>query len=869
MKKYIKPPKILKWLLRYSADSTSKLSIAGDIDEEFAEITASKGKFIARLWYLRQTIILLALFVLNSIYWSFSLFKNYLKIAFRNIKRQKGYSFINIFGLTAGISCSMLITFYVLDELSYDNYHLNSERVYRLVHYIKDGKGEVGSAMSAPTWAPALKDQFDEIEHYVRLKIPSSKIILSRENKSFALEGFAWADEDYFSLLTVPFLFGDPATALKEPFSVVINEQTARLFFGSENPVGKTLVYEHQGNLKVTGVIKDRKNNTHLDLNIIGSFRTLEKAGNESLYDWFEIEYYSYLLLKENCSVTDLESKFPAFLDENMGSKISENGVTLDLKLQPIQSIHLHSKLEYEIGINGNMELIYSFSVSAVLILIIACFNFINLSTARSGNRGKEVGIRKIAGANRSQLIRQFLGESCLLTFVAFCAAVLIVVSVLPWFNNFTGKDFVLNSKESIKYVVLVLILSVLLGLFSGSYPAFFLSSFRVSQIIKDQFKSGRTGYKIRRLLVILQFSITGILLTCTIEVHNQHKYLKNRDPGFTKNHLIILPLISSKVRNDADKIKAEFLQNSRITSIGSAASVPGGISDDKKLVRPLDTEAGATHIMQRMKVDYDLISTLGLEIIAGRNFSKDFRTDIRNSFVVNLSAVKKLGYRNPEEAVGRQIQVGGSRTGNIIGVVKDFHMKSMKYNIEPMVFYMDKGKYLIAQISPEYIQQTLEYMKEKWEFILPGYPFEYYFLDKNLEELYNSEEKSGKLFRYFSALAILISCLGLFGLVIFTTEQRRKEIGIRKVVGASFGSIISLTTKELLLLVTVSNLFVFPISYYFLKKWLQSYAYHIDLNLFRFLFSTILLFMITLLTVSYQSFKAASANPVDSLRNE
>lgn len=867
-KKFKKPPKIACWLFERLLPKTDKSFLNGDFDEIYNDLYIERGRFIAWVWYWWQVIYTAPEIILNSLRWSLAMFKNYFKTTFRNLKRHKGFSFINISGFVAGLVCSMIILLYVYDECNYDKHYVNSGRIYRLIHFVEGSGGETGSAMSAPTWAPAMKDRFEEIETFCRLSLPSSKIIVSRNDKNIAVQRCAWADEDYFKIFSASFLSGNFETALKEPFSVVISEQMAEIFFGEKNPLGKTLTVDYGLDLKVTGVIKNSTKNSHFKLDLIGSFNTLEKIGKESLHDWFEIEFYSYVLLKKYTSGDELAKKLPEFLNNNVGSVLSSKGINMTLKLQPVSDIHLHSNLEFEIEQNGNIVTVYILSISAVFVLLIACFNFMNLSTARSFHRIKEVGIRKVVGANRGQLIRQFLSESFLITLFAFLISLIFIFLLMPIFNNLTGKNLGMNIHiGSLIFPFILLVLSV--GLFSGVYPAFFLSSYRINKIIKGHLKSAGYEKSFRKFLTVLQFSITVMLIAATGIIYKQYDYMLNKDLGFDKNFIVSVPLISNKVRSGGEKIKTELLKIPNVLSVGMAASAPGGVTDDKKLVKSLESDNTGTIVMQRMKVDFDLINTLNFDILSGRNFSKLFSSDRTNSFILNESAVKQLGFEIPEDAVGKSIQVGGSRYGKIIGVVRDFHLKAVSENIEPLVFYMDYGKFLFIRISPQNTGQTVADIKTVWESMFPGHPFEYYFLENSMDSLYTTEKALGKLLGYFSLLSIIIACFGLFGLVSYYLEKKTKEIGIRKVLGASSKTIIRMVTIEFIMLILFSIFIALPLTYFFMNKWLGKFAYHTDLSISVFVFASILTTLIALITIIVQSLKVTNLNPVDSLRSE
>jgi putative ABC transport system permease protein len=862
------PPHIAGWIISKVSLYEEYASLTANIEEEYLKLLSRRGRFLSWIWYWYQTFHVLRQYFYSGSKSRIIMFKKNMKVTFRNIIKNKTYSFINILGLSCGIICFLFILIFVIDEISYDRHHNKPGKIYRLAHEIKGSQGITGSALSTEAWGPAFKNQFKEIEFYVRIKISDTKTYFRHDNKSISVEKYAFAGKDYYNIFSVPLLFGNPNEILSEPYSVVITDHMAQLFFGTKNPLGRTLFYEGSRPLKITGIMKTDPHNSHLDLDVIISLITMEKIKNRPLNDWFEFEYYTYLLLRENTSRKAAELKFTEYNNTIAGKMLSARGVSLRLFLQPVQDIHLKSNLEFEIGSNGNILYVYLLSISAVFLLFIASFNFINLSVARSIKKSKEIGVRKVLGANRTHVLLQFMGESFTVILISLFIALTFVSLFLPWFNNLTGKQITMAVFLDLRLLLLTISLPSLIGLISGSYPALVFFSLPASNMVSGGILFGKRKKNIKNLLIVLQFSLAIVLLSGTNLIFRQYKFMKSKNPGFNEDQVLVIPMTNSKMMAKAGILKQELGQISGISGIGFAGSVPGGKTDDKKLVKELSQKNAGTHVFQRMKIGYDLVSTLGMEIMAGRNFSREFKND-RKSFLLNETGMKKLGFGTPEEAIDKIIQVGGSRIGNVIGIVKDFHIESMHQNIEPMVFYMDLPKFIFLKISAATMGQTLDALKEKFEVILQDVPFEYFFLDEKIDSQYKSEESLGKVFRYFSIIALLTSCLGLYGLLMYSIEQRKKEIEIRKVLGASVKSIFKLLSFEYMKLILTSILIALPLTYIAVDYWLKKFAYRIDISGIPFLVAILISLVTVSITLAIQSIGIALTNPIDSLRHE
>ncbi len=864
-----RPLKILEFFLKNVIPFDEQENLAGDFEEIYERISRKSGKIAALLWYAFQITKLVPSYFKNYIYWSLTMIKNYLKIAFRNIKKHKSYSFINISGLAIGMACCFFIILFVQDELSYDRYHEKADRIYRLVDSLDvPGDFSMHVALSSAPFAPTLKNDFPEVEDAVRFFLGRRRMV-SYEDKKYYEDGLIFADTSLFNVFTFPLIQGDPNTALEAPNTLVISERIALKYFGTGEAMNKTLKINDQ-EFQVTGVMKEMPKNSHFHADMFASLKTLEKnpALQKSYFqDWVRHEFYTYLLLQKGYPPEKLQAKLPGFIEKYAASQIKTVlGGTLSSRLQPLKSIHLYSNLQLEISPNSDIKYVTIFSVIALFILLIACVNFMNLATARSANRSKEVGLRKVVGANRYQVIKQFLGESLLFTFFALLLALILLMIALPLFNSLTGKEIEVNLLNNFVVLGSVVIILVFVGLASGSYPAFFISRYQPASVLKSSPRVGSTKSFLRKALVVLQFSISIILIISTVVVLDQLDFLRNRKLGFDKEHVVVVPIRDKTIRTNAEAIKADLMRNPGILNATITIGVPGGIiaGDAIQLV----TEEGKKTLTVRMiYTDHDYLKTMGMEIVKGRDFSKDMSTDSTEAFIVNEAAVREFQLENPLETRFEWHK----KKGRVIGVVKDFQFQSLREEINPLIIHIwTSDTYVFAmRIRPENIPGTLAFIENKWRELDPAHPFEYSFMDETFDRIYRSEEKLSQIFSVFSFLAIFIASLGLFGLALYMVEQRTKEIGIRKVLGASIGRIFVLLSREFALLVLVANLFAWPAAYFFMHGWLQNFTYRVNIAPWIFVLSAVLAFAIAMLTISFQAVKAAMADPVDSLRYE
>jgi putative ABC transport system permease protein len=800
------------------------------------------------------------------------MFNNYLKIAFRNLKKHLGYSLINVAGLAIGMAC-ILILLFVFDELSYDKFHENHDRIYRVTRkwFNADGVVNLHLGHVAPPVAPLLKNDFPEIVHAVRI-IGAGGILVGNEAAFYEEPRLFFAEEDVFNVFTFDMIAGDPATALRDPFAIVITDEMAVRYFGTEDPIGKSLTIKtssQKADMKVTGVIKPLPHNSHFHPNLLGSFKTYEAVvGDRELQSWASNNYATYLLMTEGYDIDRLKSQLDPFIDRHYGEGRSEG---TKLELQRLTDIHLYSHLDSEIEANSDITYVYVFSIIALFILLIACVNFMNLATARSAGRAKEVGLRKVIGAQRPQLIRQFLSESIITAIFSLLIALGIVLLVLPKFNQFVGRDLSLNFSANISLFNSLFFIAIFVGIVSGIYPAVFLSAFKPVRVLKGNLDAGKKGFSFRTVLVVFQFAISIILIICVGIVSSQLDYMQTRNLGFDEEHVVVLPS-SPAIIFRLEGFKTRLLQNPNILSISAAKRVPSGRLLDSAGARVLsgETSQPIDFRIAQLRVDYDYVPTFKMEIVAGRNFSREMGTDPTQAFIINETAARRIGWESPEEAVDKGFGYG-QRNGQIIGVVKDFHFESLHQEISPIVMFLSKTD--LAQVSirigPEDIPQTMAFLKDIWAELRPNYPFSYYFIDENFDRLYRSEENLQRIFSYFAFLSVLIGCLGLFGLASYSAERRTKEIGIRKVLGASATGITFLLSKEFTKWVLLANVIAWPVAYLIMSRWLQSFAYRSGISLGTFLLAGAIAWTIAFLTVSYQAIKASIADPITALKYE
>lgn len=792
------------------------------------------------------------------------MFSHYLKTSLRNLRRHKGYSFINVAGLAVGITCCLFLGLYLKDELSFDRYHEKADQIYRIT-LEETGEGQsVHWARTQPALAPALETDFPEMLQAVRLA-PQGTTPVRVEDERFQEEAFCYVEAAFFEVFSYTFLHGNPKINLIAPETAVLTRSAAQRYFGEVNVLGKTFALSTargESVVEVIAVVEDMPTTSHFHCDILASLTTLTAAAPPSFdFDnrWNLIGVYTYVLLSGENNDPSLADQLPAFARRHVPER------NFQFHLQPLSRIHLYSHLEAELEPNGHISYIYVFGTMALLILLIACINFINLATARSVTRAKEVGVRKVVGAHRWQLASQFLAESMLFAVLAGLLAGVLAWISLPLFNQLSGKVLTVQD-VGLEFGAMLLGIVLLIGLFAGSYPAFVLSAFRPVITLKGNRGSGR-GDLLRKGLVVLQFTICIALVAGTFVIYNQLRYMKQKPLGFEKEHIVVLPnLRAVQPTYDLETIKQELRQHNGIRSVAAARYAPTRVPPN---FNPVFAEGRSEETLVLLHpVDTDYVEALGLNVVEGRNFSRTFASD-SSAIIINEAAAHRFGWI---ESVGKEITEGTIK-GHVIGVVKDFHYQSLHQAIEPSVFFFPNTsrsfRELIIRLNPGNVSGALTFLEAKWKTFAPEEPFDYFFLDESYNALYQAENRLRQLIGTFAGIAVIIACLGLFGLAAFTAEQRTKEIGIRKVMGASIASIVFLLSKDVLQLVLIAILIATPLAYFMMSRWLESYAYRINMGVDTFLVAGILAVTIALLTVSYQAVKAASANPVNVLRYE
>jgi putative ABC transport system permease protein len=806
--------------------------------------------------------------------------QNYLRIAVRNILKYKGYSFINILGLAIGMAACILIMLYVQFELSYDRYHENADRIYRVTRewLNEDRTTSLHLGHVAPPFGPLLKNDFgDIIERVVRfLRIPSP--LVSYDDKHLIEPRFFLAEPDVFDIFSFNLIEGDPETALNGSNSVIITEQTARKYFGDEDPIGKILRFRTQFNpptdLMVTGVLAETPMNSHFKFDMLASFRIIEDLmGMEFMMRNFGSNNYStFLLLGEDATIDELEEQIPAFLNRHLpGSAEVLPSQRNNLHFWPLTSIHLYSNLDSEIEQNGNITLVYIYILIALFILFIACVNFVNLTTARSITRAREVALRKVIGAYRTALVRQFIGESVLITIIALIAAIVLIELILPSFNNFLQTDLSIRYLDNFLILAGLLAFALLVGIAAGSYPAFYLSSFQPAPALKGQYSSGRGHASFRSALVVTQFTISITLFVCMVIVVQQLDYMRTKELGFNKDNIAALPVNTTIIERSED-IRNQLLAQPGIVDASISSRIPSGrLLDSQGATAEIDGDMKSVNFrIADIHIDHEFFSAYGVTFVAGRDFDPALASDSTEAFVLNEAAIRTIGWQSPEDAIGKGFHYG-SRRGYVIGVVQDFHFESLHNPIVPIVFFIHQGR--ISNFSVRFAEkmreEVLGYLEEQWAYWRPDYPFTYTLIEDNYNLQYDGEERLATVFRSFTLLAIIIAALGLFGLASFAANRRVKEIGIRKVLGASGGQIFVLLSQSFTKLILISIIISVPVAYFAMNLWLHSYAYRTDIKPGVFIIAGIAALLVTLITVSYQSIRAAMTNPVESLRYE
>ncbi len=845
------PPVVFERLLiRFVADQ-DKESLTGDFREMFSRISKKKGKWIASGWYIIHLIKLTAVNLFQRFIRSFYMLGNYIKIAFRNIVRHKGHSFINIGGLSIGIACSLLLFIWVYYEFSYDSFHINSSSIYRVV--TERTTSETYTTPNTPgAFAPSVKDSYPEVINAARLFFTRFSVKYGEKSSNIYQEMGLFADKSFFNIFTFPLITGDPDIVLTDPNSIVISRKMSENCFGGMDPIGRTLLLNNRQTCIVTGVFENVPDNSHMEFSYILPIERVRENGFD-LDDWSRFAFKTYLLLEQDVDFTSFNDKIRNIYDD-----YSPSGNPRPI-LQSLEDIHL-----YHSG-TGLIRYLYIFAITGIVVLAIACINFMNLRTASSGKRSIEIGLRKVLGADRTSIVRQFYCETVLISFIAIISAIVITILLLPVFNDLVAKELKAGLLLNKDMFTLIGAIALFTGIAAGSYPALFLSSFQPASVIKGVTKKGgMRAANFRRILVITQFSLSVILIIGSIVITKQLDFINNKNLGFDKENLLLMRMNPRQY----ESVRNELLKNPSIVNI-TKTNAPllwlgyetTGITWEGK---------GAEEIMtiQLRTVDYDYLETMGMEMKEGRFFQREYAADSSQGFIVNEAAVRIMGIEDP---VGSTFAIEGGKRGRIIGVVKDFHHHSMRDKIEPLLLYIHRSWYsnMFVRVAPGKIEEAMALLRTNWEWIDPGYPFQVSFFDERVERMYMEERKAGNILNVFTIMGIFIAALGLYGLASYMAEQRTKEIGIRRVLGAKVSTIVRDLIEEFTKWVLISNAIAWPIAYITVKKWLQNFAYRTTVGPEVFICAGLIMLVTALITVAYRTIKAAAADPVKSLRYE
>ena len=804
--------------------------------------------------------------------------RNYLKVALRNLIRYKGFSLINIASLAIGITGCLVIALFVWDELQYDKFIKGGKNIYRVYSKHTNNLGTTNMSSVPPMYATYMQHQYPEVENTLRIILASGKMLLEAGDKKNYEEKWLITEGSFFNFFPLKFIKGEPATALKEVNSMVITEDLAKKYFGTQDPVGKIIKIDKE-NYFVKGVLAKLPEHFHLAFDFLLSIPSL-KIPPERMQSWQWNQFYTYIKVKPATNIDQLQNKFYAAVQKERAAIKDKSDDLYQPYFQQLKNIHLQSAdFKYDIARRGNETYVKALSVIALFVLVIACFNFINLATARSFRRAKEIGIRKVSGAGRRQLFFQFIGESILLSGISILIATGITMMLLPALDHFTGKTISFNPFTSPIPALLLIAATILIGLIAGIYPAVILSGFKAIRVLKGMKPAVTSGNHagLRQGLVIIQFALSALLIISTTIVYNQVKYLHEKNLGFNKEQVMFFPL-SGGVDKKADAFKEELLRSPNVVSVTSGYGLPGDIyAGDAVNVPGKDGEK--TISTNLFVVDDDYIKTLGIQVLYGRDFSKELPTDVEEAFIINETAVKELGFGTPQNALGQRLNwpkwipdsLHPVKQGRIIGVVKDFHFSSLHEKVGSLVMmeYPPIKDKMAVKVKAAGISNTIAFINNTWNKFSAGYPLDYKFLDESFFEMYKSEDKLRGLLSIFTGMAIFVGCMGLFGLAAYTAEQRTKEIGIRKVLGATVISILSMLSKTFLKPVLIASLIAFPIAWWAMNKWLEDFPYRVTISWWIFVLAGLLAIILALITVSFQAIRAAVANPVKSLRTE
>jgi putative ABC transport system permease protein len=878
MQKDQTPPRFFLKLFRWYCHPRLVDHIEGDLLEDYRYQLNQSGKRKADIQFVIDVILLFRRRIIRPIERTnhtnhIGMFKSYIIIGWRNLLKKKGYSAINIFGLGIGIASCMLIFMYVQYERSFDKYHEKGDRIYRVIHGGKQQALDAYWVWNNAPIGPALAANFPEIDKVLQFS-GRSDILLTYGEKIYQEEDVFFMDSTAFEVFSWNLVKGNPKTALAAPYSIVLTESMAKKYFGDEDPLGKSLKgtdspgRANAGDYLVTGVMEDVPANSHFSFDALLSLSTFRKSIPEIFTNWGYVDFYTYFLVNDNFDRVKFEQKLPEFIDRQM----NDPKHTYVVRIEPLKDVYLGTVAQRQPGETGSLANLYVFSIIGLFILVIAMINFMNLSTARSMERSKEVGIRKSIGAGRKSLISQFLSESLIIVYLAMALAIILVSLTLPAMNDITGRTLVIQNFTTPRNMAVLAGISLVIAVIAGSYPSFVLSAFNPVVVLKGLSKSGKSGVMLRRALVVFQFSLSIALIAGTMIVYSQMSHILNKDMGFDKERMLILDYnYDEQVNRQREALKTEMEAKADILSAAFSRSVPGSYYPNAGT--EIQSPEGDKKVMNGQpifQVGMDFIDHFGLKLVAGRSYSREFPADTIGGLVINETMAKQYGYTNPEDIIGKKYSQWG-REGEIIGVVKDFNFTSLHRRIEPLSMPLEPFacRYLSLKVKTSDMAATIEEVHQIWNRFAPHRPFLYSFLDEDFAAQYQKDFNFRKLFTTFSGLAIFIACLGLLGLATYTAELKTKEIGIRKVLGANIASIVSMLSKDFVILVVISMVIATPVAWYAMNKWLEDFAYHIDIQFWIFILAGAAALIVAVLTISYQAINAALANPVKALRSE
>jgi putative ABC transport system permease protein len=787
--------------------------------------------------------------------------KNLLKTALRHIRKHLGYSIINILGLTLGISSALFLVIYVSDELSYDRYNENADRIYRVSSKITETDDQFTWNVAQIPMGPQVVQDYPEVQSFVRF-INMPRGAYKYEDKEYMEDNFYYVDSTLFDIFTYKVLKGEVLSAVKDPGKIVLTKTAAARYFGDEDPIGKTLT-AGTDSYEVTGVIEDVPHNSHFRFDAVSARNNLPKQ----LGTWGNFGVFTYLLFPENFDVNAFQAKIQGMYDAHMKTIFEPLHINIEYILEPITRIHLYSTNPGEPEPTGSITYVYIFGIAAIFLVLIAAMNYMNLATARSTRRAREVGMRKVAGSQRSLLVMQFLSESVVLTIISLLLSIILLLILLPKFNALAGKSFDLSILYSPAAVLSMLVVILIAGLFGGSYPAFFLSRFSPVTVLKGEITQGTAGSLFRKVLVVIQFTISVVMIVCTMVVFKQLNHMKSMDQGYNQENVLMLQL-NQGMFNKYRVLKQTLLQNDNIKYVTSTNTPMGEGSG--KVIFSMETDQGMSQRgINFAVVDYDFVDALGIKILEGRNFQEDMPSDTLTGVIVNQTLANRLGWSDP---IGKKVQLGDGQQINarVIGEMADYHQTGMYNDIESlMLVYRGRGNIVYVKLSGINTEETLRFIESRWKEIFPDQPYSYTFLTDRFNRQFEADEKRGLIFTMFTLLAILIACLGLFGLASYMVEQRTKEIGIRKVFGADEGVIVRLISRDFLILIAISIVIAIPLAYYFMSHWLENYVYRTKIGAMLLIIAALLTVAITFITISFKAYQAAILNPADSVRTE